>query len=380
MKRDETILRDERGSTLVFTMLVLFSLLGLTVAGLLATTSDVKMSSNYQTGIQALLAAESGIFHAQQRVNDAGVLTSSKTDIVDPWNGIFGTSAIAVQGYPLLNYSVTALADATDPVNFLWLQSSGQAPNESQRTIRARFQTDLVFSPGAIYLPSDSVDPDFNGNKFLVDGFDTNLDGSRPSSPNDVPGITTHTQSAADAVKTALSAQQNDNVVGSGGTPSVRMSSGFTASQLLGEVVPAILGNPGVVTDPTLNGNDVFGSCSSTTAAPQITHFTGNVNVTGNLSGCGILIVDNSLTISGSSTFNGLIIVKGTTTIGKNPSETTVQGNTTIMGAVWTTDLQLTVGGSATVTNSTQALQIVNAMFASPPLPKRVKLISWTEY
>src|SRR5205085_3564314 len=129
----EAILHDERGTTLVFTMLVLFSLLGLTVAGLLATTSEVKISSNYQTGIQALLAAESGIFHAHQRINDAGVLLSSKTDIVDRWASIFGTSAIQVQGYPLLSYSVTALADATDPVNYLWLQSSGQAPNESQR-------------------------------------------------------------------------------------------------------------------------------------------------------------------------------------------------------------------------------------------------------
>jgi hypothetical protein len=380
MKRDPAILHDERGTTLVFTMLVLFSLLGLTVAGLLATTSDVKISSNYQTGIQALLAAESGIFHAQQRVNDAGVLTSSKTDIVDPWASIFGTSSIQVQGYPLLTYSVTALADATDPVNYLWLQSSGQAPNESQRSIRARFQTNLVYSPGAIYLPSDSVQPNFNGNKFLVDGYDTNLDGSRPTSPNDVPGITTHTQSAANSVTGALSGQQDNNVIGAGGIPSVRMSNGFTTNQLLNEVVPAILANPGVVTDPKLNGNNTFGTCSSSTTSPQITHFTGNVNVTGTVSGCGILIVDNSLTISGNSTFTGLIIVKGTTTIGKNTSDTTMQGNTTITGAVWTTDLQLVVGGSATVTYSTQALTLVNAMFTAPPLPKTVKLISWTEY
>jgi len=380
MKRDEAILHDERGTTLVFTMLVLFSLLGLTVAGLLATTSDVKISSNYQTGLQALLAAESGIFHAQQRINDASVLTSCKTDIVDPWASVFGMSSIQVQGYPLLSYSVTALADATDPVNYLWLQSSGQAPNESQRTVRARFQINAVYSPGAIYLPSDSVQPNFNGNKFLVDGFDTNLDGSRPSSPNDVPGITTHTQSAADSVTSALSSGQNDNVIGAGGIPSVRMSNGFTSNQLLNEVVPAILSNPGVVTDPHLNGSDVFGTCSSSTTSPQITHFTGSVNVTGNLSGCGILIVDNSLTISGSSTFAGLIIVKGTTTIGRNPSDTTIQGNTTLTGAVWTTDLQLVVGGSATVTYSTEALRVVNGMFTASPLPKTVKLASWTEY
>lgn len=364
-------LGDQRGITLVFTLLVLFTLLSLTVASLLATTSDVKISSNYQTGVQALLAAESGILHAQQRIDELGVV-SFQNDIVANWGSVFGSGAVTVQGYPLLSYTVTAANDPAHPTNtsdYMLLQASGQAPNESQRSVAAALQVTSAFSPGAIYLPGDGVNPNFNGNQFLVDGFDTNLDGTLNPNGN-VPGIATLAQAAADAVTGALSAQQADNVIGQGGVPSVKTANGFTSDQLLTEIVPAILGTPGVVTDPTLNGSDLFG----TALAPQITHFTGDVNITGNLSGTGVLIVDGGLTISGSSTFTGLIIVQGTTEI------TTLLGNTTILGALWTTDLQLTVGGSASMTYSSQALALVNGLFSTNVLPKHVKLVSWKEF
>jgi PilX N-terminal len=364
-------LGTERGTALVFTLLITFTLLGLSIAGLLSTISDLKMSGNYQTGTQALLDAESGILHAQEKIDEVGVI-NFQTDIVANWSSIFGTSAVTVQGYPLLNYSVTASNDTVDPAHYMLLNSTGQAPNESLRSIQARLTVNGVFSPGAIYLPGSSVNPNFNGNSFLVDGHDTNLNGtSNPS--GDVPGIGTSTQSTAQSVTSALSSQQANNVIGQGGVPSVNMTGGFSSSTLLNEVIPGIVNQPGVVTNPTLNGNDTFGTCSQTQTAPQITHFTGNVTVNGNLSGCGILVVDQGLTISGSSTFTGLIIVQGTTQI------TTVQGNTTILGALWTTDVQLTVGGSASLTYSSEALALANALQSNGLLPQRVKVVAWGE-
>ena len=124
-----------------------------------------------------------------------------------------------------------------------------------------------------------------------------------------MPGLGTRATTAEQGVLAALSGQQADNVIGQGGAPSVRLSNGFTTSQLDDVIVPAILGQPGVVNDPALNGHDVFG----TRLSPQITHFTTSVTINGNLSGFGILIVDQGLTMSGSSTFTGLIVVKGTT-------------------------------------------------------------------
>ena len=86
----------ERGSALVWTLLVVFSLLGLTAASLLGSSSDTKISSNYQSGIQALLAAESGIFHAQEAINERGVI-SFNDDIFANWGSIFGSSTRAIQ-------------------------------------------------------------------------------------------------------------------------------------------------------------------------------------------------------------------------------------------------------------------------------------------
>jgi hypothetical protein len=362
------VLGNERGATLVLMMLVLFTLLCLTVASLLATTSDLKISANYQTGTQALLAAESGILHAQESIDEVGVVSDCQTEIVSAWSSIFTTSPVTIEGYPLLNYTVTAAPDAADPAGHLILTAVGQAPNESQRSIQARLTTDDVFSPGAIYLPGSDVTPNFNGNSFLIDGHDTNLDGS-PNPSGDVPGISGRAQDSVDAVTSALSSQQADNVIGDGGTPSVQLSNSFSTDQLLNQIVPRVLSTPGVVNNPGLTGNDTFG----TQASPQITHFTGDLTIAGNLTGFGILVVDGGLTISGSATFTGLIIVQGTTDI------TTVQGNTTILGAIWTTDLRLTVGGSASVTYSSQALAGVNALGLNGLLPKGVKLVAWKE-
>ncbi|MGH7899598.1 MAG: pilus assembly PilX N-terminal domain-containing protein [Candidatus Binatia bacterium] len=358
----------ERGTTLVFTLMILFAVLTLTLAGLIASRSDSKISSNYQTGAQALLNAQSGILHSKETIDAFGAVVALDQDVVARWDTIFGSSSISVAGHPQLRYSVTASTDPTNPRGRMVLTASGRAPNEAQRVIRAGLALDGAYSPGAIYLPGDTVNPNFNGNRFLVDGNDTNLDGT-PHPSGTVPGISGRDPDVADAVLDALSTGQDDNVVGAGGIPSVRQSSGFTTADLLNDIIPAILAYPNVVTDPQLNGNDVFG----TLLVPQVTYFTGSVNVTGNLTGTGILIVEEGLTISGSSDFTGLIIVKGTTQI------TTVQGNTTILGALWTTDLRLVVGGSASVTYSSQALQLVNAMFTSPPLPQRVKVASWKE-
>ncbi len=370
MEPRKSTLHGERGSTLVFTLLVLFSLLSLTVASLLATSSDLKISSNYQTGTQALLTAQSGIMHAHELADERGVFSNFQSEFVSSWSSIFTSSAVTVQGYPLLNYTVTATADPIDPASFMLLTASGVAPNESQRTIQARVTMNGVFSPGAIYLPGDAVQPNFNGNSFLVDGNNVNIDGSDNTTNPDVPGITTHTQDAADSVVNALSAGQADNVLGLGGEPSVRMANGFTTDTLTNQVIPQIFAAPGVVTDPNLNGNDVFG----TLASPQITRFTGDVTINGTVDGVGILVVEGGLTISGDSTFTGLIIVQGTTDI------TTVQGHTSILGSIWTTDLRLTVGGSASVSYSSQALALVNAMFGNTLLPQRVKIASWKDY
>src|SRR5882724_9158075 len=117
---DPARLLGERGTSLVFALLVLFGLLSLTVAALHSSTFDLKTSSNYFTSAQALLAAESGLLHAQKTINDPGVIAFDR-DVVTPWSTLFGTASRAIPGYSSVQYSVTAAADATDPARFALL-------------------------------------------------------------------------------------------------------------------------------------------------------------------------------------------------------------------------------------------------------------------
>jgi hypothetical protein len=137
--------------------------------------------------------------------------------------------------------------------------------------------------------------------------------------------------------------------------------------------------NPYVNTNPPthINGTTKLGTQQN----PQITYFSGDTNITatGNAEGYGVLIVNGSLTISGSLTYTGLIIVVGSTKINSDP-ETTIQGSATVYGAIWTTDLSVTVGGNAGVRYSTQALQLANTINSGVTLvPQHVQVLAWNQ-
>lgn len=360
--------RGQRGSTLVVMILLLFATLGLTISALRSASSGLTITRNYRTGSQAFLAAEAGILHAQKRIDDFGPIRFDN-DVVDDWAVIFGTGERTMPGKPSVSYRVTVANDLVDPTNFMLMVANGLAPEEASRAIRVRLQRSGTFSPGAIYMPDPSATATFNGNQFLVDGYDTDLSGA-PNTNDPVPGIGTFTASAANDVRGAISLAQEDNVIGLGGSESVLQSAGPSVPRLETEIVPGILARPGIVMNPALTGNDTFGSIG----APQVTYFTGDLAINGTMSGAGILIVDGAFRITGDADFAGLIIVRGETEI------TTFAGNATLLGALWTTAVDLNVSGSASITYSSEALALANGIVgAEDLLPQKVEAVSWHE-
>ena len=120
-----------------------------------------------------------------------------------------------------------------------------------------------------------------------------------------------------------------------------------------------------------INGMATFG----TTAAPTITYFNNVDGVTikgnGNADGAGIMIVEGDLTIQGTLDFKGLILVRGKTNVS---ADTGVTGDATVYGSIWTSDLNLNVGGSAIVYYSTQALALANQVIPNGALPAPLKV------
>jgi len=154
--------------------------------------------------------------------------------------------------------------------------------------------------------------------------------------------------------------------------PSIKTSPAAPSIAQLNAMINDILARPRPADNNStqINGNATFG----TTAAPQITHFTGNGGVTikanGNAQGAGIMIVEGNLTIQGNFDFKGLILVRGTTQV------TELTGNATVYGSLWTEDIQLQVAGSAIAYYSTQALALANQVSGGGTLPAPLKVIS----
>jgi hypothetical protein len=369
----------DQGSSMVFALLVLLAILTLGIAGLSAASFGLTLANNYSTGIQATQAAESGLVHAVSTVNGYGV-RSFTTDVAPTsnWNSIFGTSAIQMPGYSNITYTVTPLTNPAATSTKMWITAVGQAPGQSSRTLNARLALTQPFTCGAIDLPSEGVSSNFNGNNFSIDGNDYAVGGTTPiAGSTPTLGISTRTQTDANSVLSSLSNGQQDNVAGTSvpnQIASVGPCQGPSNDRITNTIVPTILAQGNTFTYPTdtINGNVTLGTVS----APRITYFNGDTTIqaNGDASGAGILIVHGSLTISGNFDFTGLVIVDGTTQI------TTVTGNATIYGAVWTTDLSLTVGGSAAVRYSDGALSLANSIpgVAQPLLPQKVAIVAWS--
>lgn len=366
---------------MVFALLVVLAVFALLIAGLSSASSGLTLANNYRTGLQAEQAAESGLVHAISAVNATGGITSFLTDVApdSAWTGLFGASTKQMTNYSNISYTVTPATSPAATASNMWITSVGVAPGESTRTLNARLGLGGAYSCGAIDLPSTGITSNFNGNNFSVDGQNYAIGGTTPVSGSTATlGISTRTQTDANEVVSQLNPAQQNNVLGASvpnQVASVGACTGPSSTRVRNTIVPNILAQPGVssLAGGNVNGNQTFGTVNS----PQITYFNGDTTIraNGNSSGAGILIVNGGLTLEGSLDFTGLIIVLGTTQI------TTVTGNATVYGAIWTTDLSLTVGGSAAVRYSLDSLELANNIpgVAQQSLPQKVNAVAWSQ-
>jgi hypothetical protein len=145
----------------------------------------------------------------------------------------------------------------------------------------------------------------FNGNSFLIDGHDHDADAPHDTIPGAaaVPGIMTEGP-VTDAV---LAGNQEDNVMGSGGFPSVEHSTySYDFNQLWVNLVN--------VADYSFTGDQSFANGTpqyGTMADPKVTIVKGNLDASGPWQGAGILMVDGNLSMTGGSTFKGIVVVTG---------------------------------------------------------------------
>lgn len=374
--------RNEAGMALVFALFGLGALVLAGAAALLAGSGNLVATRNYRGAEQVHFAAESGLTRALQAVNAVGVV-HFRNEVVDNWGSFLGagTQNFALNGF---RYSVVALADGTDPGSRGAFRATATGPEGMRSTVVALLTRNALPStaPGAIYLANDlPTDAGFQGNAFLVDGNDHLLTGGPgPNAP--VPGIATRNQTNTAETIGSLGAAQKDNIIGQGfvagnpPTPSVLTAPSAPTVGQLDEIVDTLksLANPAnAINTASINGNVRYGTnAGGVCTNPQIWYTTSEeglkIKGNGNASGCGILIVEGNLTIQGTFDWIGLILVAGATSV-EPDWETGVTGNATVYGSLWTTDLNLNVGGSAVVNYSSEGLQFANNTIVTGALP-----------
>lgn len=213
---------------------------------------------------------------------------------------------------------------------------------------------------GAVYVDPNVV-LDLKGNSFVIDGNDTNPDGT-PGPGAAVHGIGTalaatpgdNAQNLIDQIPTA----RQDQVTGLGGTPSVGETSETVDLQAMFDAYSsAAHRNLGAGTyDDVIWGDE---------SNYEITYATGDVMITGEGTGSGVLVVDGNLNISGQFQYHGLVIVLGDVRVTGGGSGVHVYGATMVASTITVIDEEeLTVTGNADLVYSSAALANVEAMAA----------------
>ncbi len=379
---------SQRGIAMAISLFALTAFILVVASSMLVGSADIRATRDYRRTAQVHFVAESGILHAIQVANQAAGIgvENFQNDVVNNWNTSWAPSTKTFTALPGLTYSVLALPN---DANSGYFRATAFGPESATNTVVASVARSIIpaNAPGALHLANASnTNCTFTGNGFSISGNDENYSDGSPGPGAAVPGLSTLNNTNAQEAINSLNLQEKHDVTGLGFSsdpliPSVRTSPGAPSADQIDAMVADLLTDPTVVTQAggTVNNSSSLQGwqCKNGdhAAIPEITHFTGDTTfrANGNISGEGILIVDGNLTLQGTIDFKGLIIVRGTTNV---TSDTDVTGNASIWGSLWTTDINMVVGGSAFIQYSTQALALANQVGQGRALPSKL-VVNW---
>jgi hypothetical protein len=226
-------------------------------------------------------------------------------------------------------------------VDTLWMTTIGTYGDSSYRMdLKLQMSTKPFFTPAGAMSINAAVDGFTVNGQPTIDGRNHSIDGETLTGSGNLPGITT--RSSADSAYVS-NHQGQLNLLGS---PSglKKDSSTTDPAPFINEYYQSA--------DYIVNvGDPLPASPWGTVEVPKITFLDAGsdtsqtITLSGNITGCGILVVRGNIKISGSFTFIGLMVVDGTT----NVLDFTATGNCSIIGGTIMTGnaVDLTISGTA---------------------------------
>jgi Tfp pilus assembly protein PilX len=386
-------LQNESGVALVTGLVIMVLLTAIGTYAIHVTEIDQTIAGNLKASKQAFYLADAGLQWGKAHVRNSTAIPPETV----------GSSFTQTLGSGTMTISFLAQDPAGIAMQYTVAIRATGTIGQATRTVDALVTKTYALSDAPIALRGVEANSGFTGNAFEIDGHDYFYNpatngwqmSSTVSFGVSVPNATLQTQ-----VVNALSSQQQDNIMGQGGTPSVGISTSFPSDAItslanaLCDATPA--GSQTTINlSQTLpmNGNTTWGNRT----APQIHCVTGSgtaskpatLDIGGNFSGAGILVVRNAqLVASGAFHYEGLIINSG--------SDVGVKihggGNKEIYGAVMInelnhdTQLEVEAQGAVKVRASSSALAMASQLFSwqawqtlLPVAPIGVQERSWRE-
>jgi hypothetical protein len=305
---------------------------------------------------QARLIANSGVeVYLERLKQDRSMMNRSF-----PNNNLFGgTYDISISG-------PDSMVQVTSTATFMGVQ---------HKTVveAAADKVPLYPGPGAMYLSSGTVaglkKNAINGS-IEINGNNHDINGNLITGGSAVPGIAVDGETQRNSVIDMITKNTIDQVLGSGGTPSV---TAINNTVDWAEYALLVANNPDIIIDSQdkVKTTNVWGTLSQ----PKVTFINGDIHINNSqaASGCGILVVNGSLEINGGFDYKGLVIAFKETSI-----DIKLNGNAEILGSLVVAGNQINVdvsSGNFNALYSTEALNLIQSLLVT----KRFSILSWWE-
>lgn len=380
MTSHRSTLRNENGLALFAVLLLLVMFLSLSAASIFTTALDLKSTTHYATGNQALHVAESGIIHALNVLNTRSIwdLGTQSTDNKwsDPTTGVFD-GVLTLPNNPNLRYFayITPDPDVNLSIEQGVITAIGTGLDNSGRVLQVAIRkSDLSGALSAIFLSNPNPNPTFNGDKFIVSGHDVDLLGNQTGYIS--PAIATQDDAAAATTITAIGAQ-TDQITGLGENPSVLPTGGPLPEDYQAIAEAIFLQDPAPFHNQVFNGaTDLKGINIGTSDEPWLTWVKGDCTLNGSGSpggvqmGYGFLYCEGSCKLNGSAEFTGWVMCRD--------GNEMLNGNFTMTGMLWTGEIDTKFGGSMVANFSMAAIQTY-ASQAFAKFPRKMRVTTWQE-
>jgi Tfp pilus assembly protein PilX len=292
---------SQRGAVLIVSLLLLAVATVVGIAGINNSQLGERVASNQKQASEAFMAAESGLVRAKVWFDDPGNA------------GLWGDSVATLAAINGMQQSLQNSAqwqlesvDYDSNPGFALIVSVGTIGNTGvTRKVQALYQQAKASGNLAAMniIGNIKTFDTANSNSFEIIG-ELDAQGNAVG-----PALATNTDANVELMETDINSKDRmDNY--KGGIKKVEFDDPFGDPEKMSQFITALKAEYFAL---PVAARGIAPNNMGTVAAPRITYHSGALQLKGNNSGAGILVVEGNLSFSGTPSFEGLIIVTGQT-------------------------------------------------------------------